>query len=176
MNGDYEQKFPQARALYLYMLCHPGKKLNFMGNEIAQFREWDEKREQDWNLLKYPKHDSFNQYMKMLNRIYLENPALYADDYDTDGFEWLDCHSEEKCVYAFLRRSKKQTLLAVFNFSDKAVNYKLKLDDISSLELLIDSNEPRFGGAFGETALPKIKNGTASFSLTPFSEQLYEVC
>lgn len=175
MNGDYEQKFPQARALYLYMLCHPGKKLNFMGNEIAQFREWDEKREQDWDLLKYPSHDAFHRYIMELNRIFLGNPALYADDYGSEGFEWLDCHSEEKCVYTFLRRSKKQTLLAVFNFSDKAVDYKLKLDEVSSLELLIDSNEPRFGGEFGETVLPKIKNGTATFNLTAFSGQLYVI-
>ncbi len=176
MNGDYEQKFLQARALYLYMLCHPGKKLNFMGNEIAQFREWDEKREQDWDLLKYPSHDSFHHYIMELNKIYLENPALYADDYGTDGFEWLDCHSEEKCVYVFLRRGKKQTLLAVFNFSDKAVDYKLKLDNVSSLELLVDSNELRFGGEFGETVLPRIKNGTASFNLTAFSGRIYSIC
>ena len=176
MNGQYEEKFSQARALYLYMLCHPGKKLNFMGNEIAQFREWDEKREQDWDLLKYPNHDAFHRYIMELNRIYLENPALYTDDYGTDGFEWLDCHSEEKCVYAFLRKSQKQTLLAIFNFSDKAVDYKLKLDEISSLELLIDSNESRFGGAFGETMLPKIRKGTASFNLTAFSGQVYSIC
>lgn len=175
MNGQYEEKFPQARALYLYMLCHPGKKLNFMGGEIAQFREWDEKREQDWDLLKYPNHDAFHHYIIELNRIYLENPALYTDDYGTNGFKWLDCHSEEKCVYSFLRKGKNQTLLAVFNFSDKAVDYKLKLDDVSSLELLIDSNEPRFGGEYGETILPQIKNGTARFSLTAFSGQVYIV-
>ena len=78
-------------------------------------------------------------------------------------------------MYAFLRRGKKQTLLALFNFSDKAVDYKLKLDDISSLEMLIDSNEPRFGGEFGETVLPKIKNGTATFRLTAFSGHVYSV-
>ena len=126
-------------------------------------------------MLKYPNHDAFHRYITELNMIYLGNSALYADDYSTDGFEWLDCHSEEKCVYAFLRRGKKQTLLAVFNFSDKAVNYKLKLDDISSLELLIDSNEPRFGGEYGKTVLPKIKNGTAVFNLTAFSGQVYSV-
>ena len=58
MNGDYENKFPQARALYMYMYAHPGKKLNFMGNEIGQLREWDEKRQQDWNIVEYPIHDS----------------------------------------------------------------------------------------------------------------------
>ena len=64
MNGQYNDKFPQARALYLYMYAHPGKKLNFMGNEFGQLREWDEKRAQDWDLLKYPVHDAFHAYMK----------------------------------------------------------------------------------------------------------------
>ncbi len=59
MNGQYEEKFPQARAFYLYMYAHPGKKLNFMGNEFGQLREWDETRPQDWDILKYPAHDAF---------------------------------------------------------------------------------------------------------------------
>ena len=67
MNGDYDNKFPQARALYMYMYAHPGKKLNFMGNEIGQLREWDEKREQDWMLLDYPIHEGFARFMKDLN-------------------------------------------------------------------------------------------------------------
>ena len=59
MFGEYEQKFPQARALYLYMYTHPGKKLNFMGNELGQLREWTEEQEQDWDILKFPIHDAF---------------------------------------------------------------------------------------------------------------------
>ena len=66
MNGQYPEKFPQARALYMYMMVHPGKKLNFMGSEFAQLREWDEKRQQDWDMLKYPLHDSFREYIKQL--------------------------------------------------------------------------------------------------------------
>ncbi len=76
MNGPYDMKFPQARALYLYMAVHPGKKLNFMGNEIGQFREWDERREQDWDLGKYPIHDAFRRCMAELNRLYLSHAAL----------------------------------------------------------------------------------------------------
>ena len=89
MAGMYEEKFPQAKALYAYMYAHPGKKLNFMGNEIGQFPEWDEKREQDWDLLKYPNHDSFHQYMKALNKIYMKEPALSAWDDDPNGFAWI---------------------------------------------------------------------------------------
>ena len=117
MFGDYEMKFPQARAFYMYMYAHPGKKLNFMGNEIGHFREWDEKREQDWNLLDFPAHQDFHRFMTDLNRFYLEHPAFFEKDYDADGFQWLDCHSEELCVYAFERAGKKERIVAVFNFS-----------------------------------------------------------
>ena len=119
MNGDYEKKFPQARALYMYMYAHPGKKLNFMGNELAHFREWDEKRPLDWELLSYPLHDGFHAFMKELNRLYLETPALWTLDFDREGFRWLACNEEEKCVYAFLRTDGEQELLALFNFSQK---------------------------------------------------------
>ena len=93
MNGDYDRKFPQARALYAYMAAHPGKKLNFMGNEIAHFREWDEKREQDWNLLDFPKHREFAAYMQALNHLYLSEEALW-NDYGGDGFEWVHAVSQ----------------------------------------------------------------------------------
>lgn len=78
MHGEYEEKFPQARAFYMYMYAHPGKKLNFMGNEIGQLREWDEKREQDWDILKYPIHDAFHHFMQKLNHLYMTTPALSA--------------------------------------------------------------------------------------------------
>ena len=117
MSGVHEDKFPQARAMYLYMMVHPGKKLNFMGNEIGQFREWDEKREQDWSLRDYPAHDAFYTFMAELNQTYLSHSALWADDDDHDDFAWLDCHQEEKCVYVIERRSKEETLIAAFNFS-----------------------------------------------------------
>ena len=116
-NGTYEQKFAQARLLYLYMMTHPGKKLNFMGNELAMFREWDEKREQDWDLLKYPLHDAFNHYFKDLSKLYLEHPSLSAHDYDLSGFEWIDCHQEDKAVYVFERRCEDERTIFFFNFS-----------------------------------------------------------
>ena len=115
MFGDYEMKFPQARAFYMYMYAHPGKKLNFMGNEIGHFREWDEKREQDLNLLDFPAHQDFHRFMADLNRFYLKHPAFFEKDYDTDGFRWLDCHSEERCVYAFERAEKKKSWLSLIS-------------------------------------------------------------
>lgn len=172
MNGDYERKFPQARALYLYMYAHPGKKLNFMGGEFAQFREWDEKREQDYDILKYPIHDAFYHYMKELNHIYLTNPALW-NDYSEDGFEWIDCHLEKKCVYSFIRKDKEQTLIAVFNFSDKIIDYDLKTEGAEKLQLLIDTDERRFSGNTAADTVAAVGNGNVMLSLPPFSGRLY---
>ena len=73
--GSYAEKCAQLRTLYFYMYTHPGKKLNFMGNELAHFREWDEKRELDWNLLEYPFHDAFQKYFAALSRTYASEPA-----------------------------------------------------------------------------------------------------
>ena len=175
MNGDYDVKFPQARALYLYMMAHPGKKLNFMGNEIAQFREWDEKRQQDWDILKYPKHDAFRRYMSELWNIYLNTPALYGDDFSQNGFKWLDCHSEELCVYAFARTCGESSVLAVFNFSDREQEYDLNVGSISALNEIICSEDSRFDGCVLHKKQPVIKDGTASFILPAFSGQLYEI-
>lgn len=148
MNGSYEQKFPQARAMYLYMMTHPGKKLNFMGNEIGQLREWDEKREQDWSLLHYPVHDSFHHYMKELNTLYLDHSALWEKDYLKDGFSWLDCHQEARCIYVLERKSKSERLIALFNFSDQTQkDYRLDLPDTEESTVLLDSDWKRFGGS-----------------------------
>ncbi len=141
MHGEYGDKFKQVRALYMYMYAHPGKKLNFMGNEIAQFREWDEKREQDWNILDYPIHNNFYKFMKKLNNIYLEYPALYKNDYEYSGFRWMDCHQEDKCIYVFERVCKEQRVIAIFNFSNEYhKDYELKVDSIKKMRLIIDSN------------------------------------
>ena len=149
MYGDYGQKFPQARAFYMYMYAHPGKKLNFMGNEIGHFREWDEKRELDWNLLTFPAHQDFHRFMEDLNHFYLEHPALSELDYDMEGFQWLECHAEEKCVYVFERCTKErrnetgksrdqmnrqERIVAAFNFSDEEQEIEIKCEDKKSLK------------------------------------------
>ena len=147
MYGEYEDKFRLARAFYAYMYMHPGKKLNFMGNEIGQLREWDEKREQDWNLLTYPMHDSFSHFLTELSRTYMEHPAMYENECELSGFEWVDCHSENDCIYSMLRISASERLLAVFNFSgsDK-LHYSLQIKDAESLAPLLCSNWQCFGG------------------------------
>ena len=177
MNGDYEQKFPQGRAMYLYMLLHPGKKLNFMGNEIGQLREWDEKRQQDWDLRRYPLHDSFYHYMAELNHIYQTYPALSEWDYRDEGFRWLDCHQESRCIYAIERSAPNQRLAAVFNFSAATQeNYTVKIPNAKGVQLLIHSDWHRFSGSTPEDACPfRFEKEHLTCTLPPFSGMLFLV-
>ena len=146
MHGEYDDKFKQARALYMYMYAHPGKKLNFMGNEIGQFREWDEKREQDWNLLEYPMHNKFHRFMRDLSLVYINHPALFENDYEIEGFNWVNCHEEEKCIYVFERICKDEKILALFNFSDAYhKGFEVPIED-KTLEILMDSSISEYGG------------------------------
>lgn len=171
MSGEYEEKFPQGRALYLYMYIHPGKKLNFMGGEIGQLREWDERREQDWDLLKYPKHDSFYHFMIALNKLYLTHPAFYGRDHENAGFRWLDCDNTENCIYVIERRGGDETLTAVFNFSDKSKEYSIEEYGSRKATVLLHTDWNDFGGDTPNKAKIDIKKLT----LPPFSGILFEI-
>ena len=175
MNGDYDNKFPQARALYMYMYAHPGKKLNFMGNELAQLKEWCEKDELDWILLKFPVHEAFHKFMADLNQCYLKNSAFSQRDFSQDGFSWVDCHQEQKCMYLFERISGDQKILAVFNFSDEIQEYTLE-KDYAGYELLLASDMVKYGGKKRYTKKEKvITGGKAVFKMGPFSARYYLV-
>ena len=171
MAGMYEEKFPQAKVLYAYMYAHPGKKLNFMGNEIGQFREWDEKREQDWDLLKYPNHDSFHQYMKALNKIYMKEPALSAWDDDPNGFAWILCGKENDVVYIFQREVNEDKVIVVLNLSGLVYkNYHFNYGNGDTMKVLINSDWNKFGGSTKDTEKTiKGVNGDFGFDLPAFS-------
>lgn len=169
MNGQYDDKFPQGKALYLYMYMHPGKKLNFMGGEFGQLREWDEGREQDWDILKYPKHDSFNSFVKTLNKLYLTHSAFFEQDYQNNGFRWIDCDNTENCIYAIERRSSKETLVAVLNLGDREKEYPV--EGYENAKLLLHTDWNKFGGDTfddAECTLQKLR-------LPKFSGVLFQV-
>lgn len=166
--GSYQQKFAQARLLYLYMMTHPGKKLNFMGNELAMFREWDERRELDWELIRMPAHDAFRHYMAQLNGVYLKHEALWGIDHLYDGFKWVDCRSENKCVFGYTRTGKKETLLAVMNFSDQEAAIAPQIAGRATLLLHTDW-EP-FGGN-----TPVVRKRKLAAAIPPFSGMLYRI-
>lgn len=178
MNGQYDEKFPQARALYMYMYTHPGKKLNFMGNEIGQLREWDETREQDWDILKYPVHDAFHRYMMELNKLYLEHSALWEKDFDNDGFIWIDCHEEGRCIYAYERRSSTERLVIVCKFTNTPEeNYYCHVEGASGLKLLLASDADCFDGPvhYDEDESVKVVDNTAEIKLGEFCTKIYKV-
>lgn len=143
MNGYYEDKFPQARALYLYMYFHPGKKLVFMGSEFGQLREWDEKRSQDFEILSYPIHNGFFEYIKQLNHIYLNHKSLYKNDYESDYFKWIECTPNTSCIYAAARSSDDETIVAIFNLSNTDQIYDITFHG----EILINTEWDIFGGS-----------------------------
>lgn len=154
MWGDYDNKFAQARLLYTYMYTHPGKKLNFMGNEFGQLREWDEKREQDWFILKYPNHDAFHQYMIALNRLYAENPALHDSEYDSLCFRWLQVHGEKDCVYVYQRTVHNHSVVIALNTQDIPHNdYTFDVPEDMILTEILNSDENQYGG----TTVPSVK-------------------
>lgn len=141
MWGQYEDKFPQARALYAYFYTHPGKKLNFMGNEIGQLREWDENRQQDWEMLKYPMHDSFHAYYKKLCELYNKYPALHDGEYNRDCFRWLEANAAEFSTYVYERRAGGQSVIVMLNFSDQYwSDFSFGYDRGCSLKELVNSD------------------------------------
>ena len=146
--GSQQEQFATIRALYTFQFTHPGKKLNFMGNELGHFREWDEKRELDWDLLKYPFHDAFQKYFARLSLVYATEPALFDGEYNPDCFEWVASESCTEGVYAWLRKGRGQNLLCIMNTQDHAhKKFPLYLKFPCSAELVLDTEAAEWGGA-----------------------------
>lgn len=147
MFGEYDTKFAQLKALLGYQYAHPGKKLNFMGVELAQWNEWSESRELDWSLLTYPKHDSHRHFVCDLNKTYAKYKPLYQNDSTWEGFKWLLADDAKNSVLAFERIDKRgNVVLAVINFSlYDYFNYGFKMD-AGEYKLILNSDELKYGG------------------------------
>ena len=117
MWGLYGEKFAQNRNLNVYMMTHPGKKLNFMGNELGHFREFDEAKELDWFLLKYPAHIGFEKSVVDLNHLYLDHPAFWKYDYDFRGFRWIDADNSDYSTFSYYREDDKECFVVVLNMT-----------------------------------------------------------
>ena len=146
MHGSYEDKFRALKALYAFQYAHPGKKLNFMGNEIAQFIEWNFLRPIDWFLLDYDTHRDMQGYVKKLNHLYKDNPCFYELDDCYEGFKWLVVDDNLRNVVAFYREdSKGEKIFAIINFSDVTRNeYVMPVPEKGSYEVIMDSNATDF--------------------------------
>ena len=119
MPGDLWQKFANLRLLYAYMYGHPGKKLLFMGDELAQWREWNHDESLDWHLLQWRDHQGVFKLVSDLNALYKTEASLHQVDFDWQGYEWLELHDWENSVLAFLRRAKdpNDSMVVISNFT-----------------------------------------------------------
>jgi 1,4-alpha-glucan branching enzyme len=151
MPGDYQKKFANLRVAYGFMMTHPGKKLLFMGQDFAQFDEWNEEKSLDWDLIhEYDDHRQMQDYVKALNRFYQDYPALYAMDYDIDGFEWINCMDAENSIISFLRKTEHlgETLLIICNFTPVVhKNYKVGVPFKGKYKETFNSDKEIFGGS-----------------------------
>lgn len=149
MPGKRKTKFANLRAAYGYMVTHPGKKLLFMGQDFAQFSEWNEDKQLEWDLLQYEDHQNVQKYMKALLKLYREQPALYQKDYDPSGFEWINCISADENMLVYLRRGGQleQDLLIVCNFSPLVYeNHKIGVPYCGKFKEIFNSDSKAFGG------------------------------
>ena len=151
MPGYYEDKLAHVKNLYSYQMAHPGKKLNFMGNEFVQGLEWRYYEQLEWQLLKDNKgSQDIQKYVKALNKLYLEEEALWHDG--QDGFEWIEHENINENMLIFLRKTPNMEdfIIAVFNFSGKDhEKYPLGVPvEDGEYEVILDSNEKKFGGSY----------------------------
>ena len=192
--GTEEEKFAQLRAYYVYMLMHPGKKLQFMGNEVGEATEWNEGREVEFSLLKKPLNKGLYAMLTALNALYLKEPAFSVSEYEPGQFEWLFCEQDGRALYVMKRESKKGSFAAVLNFSanteeikfniekqkeeeqDKPEEKKKKKKKEESWKLILDSGDKKFGGsgAKGPETI-KSEDGVMSLKAQPFSALIYEI-
>ena len=182
MPGYYDDKFANLRAFFGWQMGHPGKKLNFMGNEFAQFIEWNENQGLDWLLLGYDRHRQMQAFVRDLNHLYLDNPAFWQDDQDWDGFRWISCDDRDNSIVAFRRIDRRgHEIIGVCNFCPvKREHYRLGLPKPGAYELLLNSDDPKYGGWGNE--LPEIRaekspwgdlSCSAEFTLPPLSVLFY---
>lgn len=154
MPGTYEQKFAGLRLLLAYQMTHPGKKLLFMGGEFGQFIEWKDQDQLDWLLLEYDMHQKMKSYTRELNHLYLQLPALWEQDHEWEGYEWLNADDAARSVITYMRKGKKtnDTLIIAINFQPiPQVNYRVGVPKAGTYEEIWNSDEPRFGGTGGRT-------------------------
>jgi 1,4-alpha-glucan branching enzyme len=150
MPGDMWQQFANLRLLYGYHYAHPGKKLLFMGQELAQRKEWSEARSLDWDLLQWDSHRGIQQLIRDLNHLYSSEPALHQIDFDWHGFEWIDANDADNSVLSFLRRGKipEDLIVAVFNATPVVRGgYRLGIPNAGFYREILNTDASIYGGS-----------------------------
>ncbi|MBL8134479.1 MAG: 1,4-alpha-glucan branching protein GlgB [Anaerolineae bacterium] len=149
MPGDWWQKFASLRLLYGMQYGMPGKKLNFMGHEFGQWEEWGEAKQLEWNLTVYPTHSGVQSWIRDLNRVYREQPALFEQDFDGHGFEWINANDVEQNVYTWMRFAEDHDDYLVIAANCTPVPrmyYRVGVPDAGVYDELLNSDAHVYGG------------------------------
>ncbi|GMK46443.1 1,4-alpha-glucan branching enzyme [Paenibacillus glycanilyticus] len=150
MPGSYEEKFSGLRLLLGFMMTHPGKKLLFMGGEFGQFIEWRDEAELDWLLLEYEQHRKLQDFVRALNRLYIEQRSLWQLDSSPKGFEWIDFQDEGQSVIVYRRkgRANGESLIILCNFHTHAhARYRIGVPSQGGYKILLNSDSLAYGGS-----------------------------
>jgi 1,4-alpha-glucan branching enzyme len=150
MSGDEWQKYANLRLLFGYMYGHPGKKLIFMGGELAQWKEWNHDESLEWHVLQYPFHQGIHRWVKDLNHLYRTEKALHELDFQGEGFEWIDFHNWEQSIISFLRKGKStgEMVLVVCNFTPVLrYNYRMGVPMGGFWREVLNSDAQIYGGS-----------------------------
>jgi 1,4-alpha-glucan branching enzyme len=161
MPGSPAAKFANLRALYAYMWAHPGKKLLFMGGELAQWTEWNVDASLDWVVMGYPAHQGIQRLVGALNRLYVNDPALHEMDFHPRGFQWLDCHDAARTVLSWERWSteRDRCVVVVVNFTPMArEDFRLAVPLPGAWEVVLNTDEGHYGGS--GTAVERVIEAT----------------
>lgn len=174
MPGDYWQKFANLRAFLGYMAAHPGKKLLFMGGEFGQFIEWKYDTGLDWLLLGYDMHKKAHHYTRALNKMYLQEPALWEQDHGPLGFNWIDPNNFNQSIIVFLRRGKRRedTIIVICNFTPTVyADYRIGVPYQCEYEELLNSDWQEFGGS-GQRNRKALSARSFKWQNQPFSIEM----
>jgi 1,4-alpha-glucan branching enzyme len=168
-SGDDWQQFANLRLLYTYMYTSPGKKLLFMGNEIAQGREWDFDASIEWGLLDYVYHRGVQKLVSDLNRLYREIPAMHRYDFDSEGFDWIDCNAAEQSMLSYIRRDGEDFIVVALNFTPvPRHHYRIGVPAAGKYRERFNSDSGYYGGSdLGNRGL--VEAETVSWDGHPYS-------
>ena len=186
MPGDEWHKFANLRLLYGFMYTHPGTKLLFMGGEFGQSGEWNFSQSLDWHLLQYKPHKGMQMFVKDLNLLYKNTPALYEKGFSVEGFEWINYEDNENSVFAFIRKGHDEIndIVVVCNFTSVVrKKYKIGLPRKGSLKQILNSDYKKyFGSGISNSKQIKIQNVkrdnkpySAEITLPPLSITVFQI-
>jgi len=148
MPGDEWRRFANLRVLLAYMFTRPGKKLVFMGTELAPWTEWNHERSLDWHLLEDPNRAAFSQFIARLATVYRNEPAFWRDDESWEGFTWIDVADRENSVVSYVRRSGDSHAVVVLNLTPlPRERYRIGVPSDARYERLLSSDDAQWGGS-----------------------------